>query len=102
MSTFRHHFGHPHTAALSSRESDPEDEDDRVYLSIDGTTAAAARLDDGEVRDLEWLTPPAWLSHAAALDLVEDLRVADEGASVEVCEPPASRAVALRSAGVEV
>lgn len=97
MSTFRYHFGHPHTAALSSREGVA----DRVYLSIDGTTAAAARLDDGEICDLEWLTPPSWLTRSAALDLVEDLRVADEGASVEVCEPPASRAVALRSAGVE-
>lgn len=98
MSTFRYRFGHPHTAALSSREGVPG----LVYLSIDGTTAAAARLDDGEICDLEWLTPPSWLTRSAALDLVEDLRVADEGASVEVCEPPASRAVALRSAGVEV
>lgn len=95
---FRYRFGHPHTAALSSREGVPG----LVYLSIDGTTAAAARLDDGEICDLEWLTPPSWLTRSAALDLVEDLRVADEGASVEVCEPPASRAVALRSAGVEV
>lgn len=96
--TFRYSFGHPRTAALSSREGVT----DRVYLSIDGTTAAVARLDDREICDLEWLTPPSWLSRAAALDLVEGLLEANEGASVEVCEPPASRAVALRSAGVEV
>lgn len=98
MSTFRHHFGHPHTAALSSRDGVPG----LVYLSIDGTTAAAARLDDGEICDLEWLTPPSWLSRAEALDLAEDLLDRGPGAEIEVCEPPASRAVALRSAGVEV
>lgn len=98
MSSFRHRFGHPHRAALSSRE----DVADRVYLSIDGTTAAAARLDDGEISSLEWLTPPSWLTRSAALDLAEDLLDRDPGAEIEVCEPPASRAIALRSAGVEV
>lgn len=97
MSAFRYRFGHPHTAALSSREGVA----DRVYLSIDGTTAAAVRLDDGEICDLEWLTPPSWLSRAEALDLAEDLLDRGPGAEIEVCEPPASRAVALRSAGVE-
>lgn len=98
MDSFRHSFGHPHTAALSSREGCA----DCVFLSIDGTTAASATLDDGEIRHLEWLTPPAWLDRETATDLVEDLLDLDEGAQVEICEPAASIKWALRSAGVEV
>ena len=80
---------------LASLEADSDT--GRAFLLIDGFRAAEIFADyldcEGEITGLEWLTPPAWLGEARALELAP-------GAVVETCEPAPTRAQVKRSIGL--
>lgn len=86
---------------LASLEADSES--GRAFLLVDGLRAAEIFADyldcEGEITGLEWLTPPAWLGEARALELAETLFELAPGATVEVCEPAPTHAQIGRSVG---
>ena len=90
--------GQGHHASLEA-----DSDTGRAFLLIDGFRAAEIFADyldcEGEITGLEWLTPPAWLDEALALDLAETLFGLAPGASVEVCEPAPTRSQIERSIG---
>ena len=87
---------------LASLEADSDT--GRAFLLVGGFRAAEIFADyldcEGEITGLEWLTPPAWLGEARALELAETLFELAPGAVVETCEPAPTRAQVKRSIGL--
>lgn len=91
--------GQGHLASL-----DADADSGRCFLLVGPHRAAEIFVDfldlEGEITGLEWLTPPAWLSEALALETAETLLGSAPGTTVEICEPAPTRAQIVRSVGL--